>query len=186
MDLGYELDIKKIKPKNIKKSDKYSKQIYHYLKMHPDKNQVYYIQTQEVYNKETNEFEVKEVPFDIDNIRISQIWIGNTQRSNYEEGYIDWMYGNSLSTIVSSSKSKYTVFANPWNNKKTVVNVTEQFWEKYIEIGRCIYDHHYWLQDEEERYVYIDEEHRKCNWCGKEQHKKIVTHTYETKQWVDN
>lgn len=184
--MGYELDLKRIKPKNVKKSDKYSKQIYQFLKKNPHQSNVYYIQTQEIYNKETKKFEEKEFPFDVSDFNNTQIWIGSIRRENYEDGYIDWMYGNSLSTIISPSREKYTVFANPWNNKKTVIDVTEQFWEKYIEIGRCIYDHHHWLQDENERYSYIDEKHRKCNWCGKEQHEEITTHTYENKMWVDD
>lgn len=184
--MNYELDLKKIKPKNIKKSDKYSKQIYQYLKKNHLLNKVYYIATQDVYDSEIQERVTKEIPFDIENFDNRHIWIGEIKRENCEGGYIDWMYGNSLSNIVSPCKEKYTVFANPWNTKKTVIDITEQFWNKYVEIGRCIYDHHFWLQDEENRYTYIDDTHRICNWCGQEQHEETVIHTYETRQWVDN
>ena len=184
--MSYELDLMAIKPKNIKKSDKYSKQLYNYLKKNTGYRQVFYIQTQEVYNKETEEWEEKEIPFDINDFRLDKIWIGYIRRETYEEGYIDWMYGNSLRTIVSDSKEKYTTFANPWNNKKTVVDVTEEFWNKYIEIGRCIYDHHYWLRDEEQRYTYLDPYHRRCNWCGQEQHEETVTYTTERKEWKND
>ena len=59
--MGYELDLKRIKPKNVKKSDKYSKQIYQFLKKNPHRSNVYYIQTQESYNEKTKEFEEKEL-----------------------------------------------------------------------------------------------------------------------------
>ena len=186
----YILNINRIKPKNIKKSDKYSKQIYQYLKKNPRHDRVYYIQTQDVYNKSTKEFEQKEVPFDTNHINNRCLWICSIpRRETYEnpKGYIDWIYGNSLSTIVSPSREKYTVFANPWNNKKTVVDVTKEFWEKYIEIGRCIYGKHpFGLQDEEGRYTYLDGKHRICNWCGKEEHLETKTYSYTRDEWIEN
>lgn len=94
------------------------------------------------------------------------------------------MCGNSLATIVSSSKEKYTVFANPWNNKKTVIDVTKDFWEKYIDIGRCIYEHGVWIVDDEDRYTYSDATHRKCNWCGKEEYLEKKTYSYTRDEWV--
>lgn len=186
----YILNINKIKPKNIKKSDKYSKQIYQYLKKHPRYDRVYYIQTQDVYNESTKEFEQKEVPFDINHINNRYLWICSIPRREIYKNpkrYIDWMDGNCLSTIVSPSREKYTVFANPWNNKKTVVDVTKEFWEKYIEIGRCIYGKYsFGLQDDEDRYTYYDDTHRKCNWCGKEEHLETKTHSYMRDEWVTN
>jgi phenylpropionate dioxygenase-like ring-hydroxylating dioxygenase large terminal subunit len=188
---NYRLDLNMIKPRNIKKSDKYSKQIYQYIKKNPGKDRVYYISSQDIYNNESKDFELKDIPFDIDNINARYLWIGSKPvRNEYTEGdkvtgYIDWLYGNSLSTITSPSREKYTVFANPWNNKKTVIDVTEQFWEKYIEIGRCIYGNHpYGLQDDEERYTYIDDKNRRCDWCGKEEHLETKTVTYTRDEWV--
>lgn len=184
----YILNINRIKPKNIKKSDKYSKQIYQYLKKNPGHDRVYYIQTQDVYNESKKEFEQKEIPFDTNNINKRYLWVCSIpRRETYENssGYIDWMYGNSLFTIVSPSREKYTVFANPWNNKKTVVDVTKEFWEKYIEIGRCIYGNHTsGLQDEDGRYTYFDDKHRVCNWCGKEEHLETKTYSYTRDIWV--
>lgn len=179
----YKLDLSKIKPKNIKKSDKYSKQIYQYLNKHKSCNKVYYIQTQEHYNREKRTYETLEVPFDISSFTTSNIWIGYMQKEEYEEGFINWMYGNHLNSIVGDGKNKYECFANPWNNKKTVIDITEQFWNKYIEIGRCIYDHHYWLQDEEDRYTYLMPNHRRCNWCDCEQHEIEKTRTESYKVW---
>lgn len=186
----YILNINKIKPKNIKKSDKYSKQIYQFLKKNPGHDRVYYIQTQDVYNKSKKEFEQKEVPFDTNHISIRYLWICSIpRRERYEnpKGYIDWIYGNSLSTIVSPSREKYTVFANPWNNKKIVVDVTKEFWEKYIEIGRCIYgEHPFGLQDDDGHYTYYDSTHRKCNWCGKEEHLETKTYSYTRDEWIED
>ena len=99
--------------------------------------------------------------------------------------YSSCISGESLVSLVGSESDKYTNFCYSCNPSTHFINVTEQFFEKYIEIGRCIYDKHCWLEDEENRYTYIDDTHRKCNWCGVVQHKEIIVHSYNTEEWLD-
>lgn len=63
---------------------------------------------------------------------------------------------------------------------------TEDFWEQYLEIGRCAYDteHNTHFLDTENRYTYNSETNtRKCNWCGAE-HKRRVEVKTTTKELV--
>jgi|GEM_PF-1168993 len=188
------MDIKLIKPKD-KKSDKYSIQLYNFLKRnYPNGCNVYYISTQLKWNNETKETYEVDVPFDENTFNIGDIWIGVTERETYNngefKGYIDWMYGNLLGTILGYSRNKYTVFANPWNNKKTVIDITDWFWNNYIKIGRCIWDrsHKGWLDNDENRFTHIDQNNRKCNWCGLVQHKEIKEEQIikRTEIWVSD
>lgn len=186
------MDIKQIKPKG-KDSDKYSIQLYNFMKKnYPNGCSVSYISTQTKWNKETQDTYEEDKPFDENTFFTGDIWIGKTDREDYDsedfKGYINWMYGNSLGTILSGSRNKYTVFANPWNIKKTVIDITSWFWNKYIEIGRCIWDrdHDGWLAKDENRFTYIDDDNRKCNWCGEVQHKEIKEETVVNRKeiWI--
>lgn len=186
-DINYELDISKIKPKNIKKSDKYSSQIYRYIKKNPECFGIYYVSTQDIYDHESDGFVEKECDFDINNFRGDKLWLGYIERETNSKGYIDWLYGNTLSTITSSvSKNRYEIFANPWLNKKKVIDVTKEFWEHYIKVGRCVYvDHNreFCLHDEG-RFEYLNDGHRKCNWCGAEEQLIKKIKTYEVNEWL--
>lgn len=91
--------------------------------------------------------------------------------------------GKCIRTLICNGRDKYTICCYLCNKKSEFVNVTEEFFEKYIEIGRCIYGDHCHMQDEETRYTYIDPTHRRCNWCGKEQEEIEVTQTTTYKEW---
>lgn len=98
------------------------------------------------------------------------------------------MHGNHLSDIVSDQKGNFTVRtkANPWNSEKTVINITKLFWEKYIDIGRCIYgDHSSIMSDDTNRFTYFTPTYRKCNWCGREEHYIEKTFVYTKKVWEE-
>lgn len=173
------MNIKEIKPKG-NESDKYSIQLYRFMKKnYPNGCSVSYISTQTKYNKDYTESFEEDVPFDKNIINMGDLWIGKTFKREYDsddmKGAIDWMYGNSLGTILSGSKEKYTVFANPWNNKKTVIDITDWFWNEYIRIGRCIWDsnHSGWLAKDDNRFTYVGKNSRRCNWCGKWHHREI-------------
>lgn len=60
-----------------------------------------------------------------------------------------------------------------WDKSK-FVDITEQFWNLYRQIGRCVFDrnHHGWWQGEG-RFTQINKNSRKCNWCGKHQRRQI-------------
>lgn len=54
----------------------------------------------------------------------------------------------------------------------------EDFWERYLEIGRCAIDtdHKQWFIGDEDRYS-MDGEIRTCNWCGAKHKRRLETKT---------
>jgi hypothetical protein len=172
--MTYEIDLDKIKPANVKKSDKYSKQIYKFLKDNPRYRQVYNDKLK--YDSDSKSYVKSD--FNPDDVDLSRLYFGNPCINTTNE-----ILGKCIRSLVGNSRDKYTTFCYLCNKESEFVNVTKEFFEKYIEVGRCIYDNHYWLQDEETRYTYIDPIHRKCNWCGKEQEEIEVSRTYTHKEW---
>lgn len=166
------LSIKCFKPKTKGKSDKYSCQLYEFLRRHQQRfnglPNVYYIQTQDRWNSELERTEQVEVLFDKQNFSRAHIWVGNIDG----EG---WYYGNKLSCIIGESKEKYTIFASLWYTDRTVIDITDWFWNEYLKVGRCIWDksHNTWLMNDDDRFTYINKNSRRCNWCGQWQHREI-------------
>jgi hypothetical protein len=164
--------INQFKPKIKGISDKYSCQLYEYLRRNYGRFQglpnVYYIQTQDRWNSELEMAEQIEVPFDSIDLKIGHIFVGENNRDG-------WYSANRLSNILGDSKEKYTIFAIPWFKNKTVIDITDWFWDEYRRIGRCVWDrpHIGWLMDDDERFVYINKNSRKCQWCGEWQHREI-------------
>lgn len=183
----YILDISKIRPNNVKKSDKYSKNIYEYVFHHLRMNEVFYIM---------DDADTSLTPFDLQESlkyfqpKISKqilknVWIGTIDPEEDVNG-MRWMSGNHLFNIVSDRKGNFTVWANPWCSDKTVINITKLFWEKYIDIGRCIYgDHSSIMSDDTNRFTYFTPTYRKCNWCGREEHYIEKTFVYTKKVWEE-
>lgn len=174
--MSYELNLNDIKPKNIKKSDKYSKQIYEFMKNHAYGNQVFYNEMQ--YDDESKTYIKKQ--FNANEVCLGDLFI--TKQSFVSE--ID-ISGKCIRSIVGTNKDKYTNYCYCFSKKPSFTNVTEEFWIKYIEIGKCIYDDHDWLKNEETRYTYINDRHRKCNWCGKEQELKALKRIHTYNKWID-
>jgi hypothetical protein len=182
------VDIKLIKPKKINVSDKYSSQIYQYIKKN-HKNvkslldiKVYCNLSYEIYDDEYNVVGKEIIPFDNDITNMRHVVIGRKEKESFgDEGYITWYYGNMLSEILGTGREKYTVFANPWWSKDEVIDITEWFWRTYVDIGRCIYaDHERWVSDDRDtRWTYINKNSRRCNWCREYQ----TRHT-ETKKTI--
>lgn len=159
------MDIKIIKPKQKNKSDKYSWQLYRYF----EKNELSLGNIRVIYSKE-NIFNGESIELDKNKLNTNQIWIGN-----YEADGL-WFHGNAIGTIIGCSREKYTVFANPWLKNKEIIDITDWFINEYIKIGRCIWDksHTGWLKDDDNRFTYIDDNNRKCNWCGEVHHREII------------
>jgi len=182
------INIQTVKPQT-KKSDKYSYQLYNFIKKHPRCDKVYYIASHENYDVEADKVTYDEVPFDESKINPYYIWIGHkNEDESYEDGKIvNWYSGNNLYTILGCGKCKYTEFANPWLTGKHVVEITDWFWDNYSKLGRCLWDgsHQRFMTNEEERYTYIDDNTRKCNWCGKTFEKHEVPVTTIKTEWVE-
>lgn len=172
----YEIDIKKIKPKNVKRSDKYSKEIYKYLKNNPWYKRVWF---DEASYDEDNKPVLRQ--FDINNINLRRLYFGLPDFKT-----TNCITGKCLSGLLSGSRCAQESYYYITEKHSHFVEVTKEFYEKYIEIGRCIYGHHLYLNDSENRYTYIDDTHRICNWCGQEQHEETITYTYERKEWKND
>lgn len=158
--MEYEELLKLIKPKKKGQSDKYSWQLYEFIRRNKYKNVYYY----------KKNWDGEPTELDPDNISTYQIMVGNMY---------DCLSGGRLRTIMSDSKDKYTTFSfhpfGGWSNDE-FVNITDWFWDKYIKLGRCLFDkqHVGWWTNDSERYTYINKNSRKCNWCGKWQHREII------------
>jgi hypothetical protein len=69
---------------------------------------------------------------------------------------------------------------------KTVEDITDWFWSQYILLGRCLWDvnHNKYMTNDETRFTYLDNNTRKCNWCGAVQSKKETPITTIKTEWV--
>lgn len=173
----YEIDIKKIKPKNVKKSDKYSKEIYRYLKDNPHYRRVWFDEAS--YDYEADKPIRKN--FDANNMDLANLYFGLPDRN--DSICITGRCARDL--MLGRSKLGESYYYLGYKHSH-FVEVTKEFYEKYIEIGRCISGHLGYLSNTDERYTYLDDTHRKCNWCGKEQHEETIVYTRESKKWVND
>lgn len=175
----YKIDLKKIKPKNIKKSDKYSKNIYRFLKDNERYRRVFYDKSG--YENDSQHYVSKE--FDVENIDINNLYFGVPCYDNPHE-----IIGKCLSGLVSGGQKSFEVFCYFLHRPNAeLVEVTKEFYEKYMEIGRCIYGKHpSGLQDEDGRYTYLDDTHRVCNWCGKKEHLETKICSYTRNEWIED
>ena len=94
--------------------------------------------------------------------------------------------GKCINSLIRDDIESQTTYLYIGCDNSKYIEVTEEFYEKYIDIGRCIYGHGVWFADDEGRYIYSDETHRKCNWCGKEEHLETKTYSYTRDIWVAN
>lgn len=172
----YEIDLSKIKPKNIKKSDKYSKAIYKYLKDNPWDRRVWYDKC--CYDSDSGNYVLKE--FDINNVNSSNLYFG-MPNSNA----VTHITGKCVSSLLSECRGCQETYSYICHKDSQFVEVTEEFFEKYIKDGRCVCSHRD-RSCSEQQFTYLDDTHRKCNWCGIEQHEETKTYTHEYKVWVED
>lgn len=158
------IDLSAIKPKgNI--SDKFSLQLFRYIKKNPRCNEVYF------YKKNFFDGEVMELDKE-SGLNMNQVVIGLGRE--FYGGVKGSVSGTKLSTIMGVSNDKYTVFSFYLYDADDFIDITEWFWEQYKKIGRCLFDraHSRWYQGDKDRFTYVNNT-RKCNWCGEWQRKEI-------------
>ncbi len=160
------MDLNLIKPKVKNESDKYSWNLYKYLLKHKNTK---------VYYSKINSFTDDEHTYDKSSLVKMDTLIGVES----EDGLI----GARLIDILRKIPSMDFWYGNVKNNH---VEITEDFFNDYIEIGRCLFDqsHDGLLRNADNRFTYINEDERKCNWCGIEQHKEIEEEIKHVTHWI--
>lgn len=157
--------LQSIRPKKSHRSDKYSWNIYRYLKKYInfDIHICWYkekksLGTYEGFDKKSS-------------LRGMQIFIilGGLDKGNLCGTRIyDLQHKGNHSELVTFS---FCLF-----DPKSFTDITEWFFLKYQRIGRCIFDrtHSGWWADSEERFTQINRKSRRCNWCGEHQRRSII------------
>lgn len=152
--------LSKIKPKVDKCSDKYSWQLYQFIKRNGCTKVYYNLKEDELYDCKAP--------------RWNRIYICKELQGD--------IFGNSLTTIQSPSVDKYSMNCYCESNGYKFIDITNTFWDMYIKDGRCVFDrnHNLWWSGGGDKYTMIDENTKICNWCSKELHRReIVTEKIE-------
>ncbi len=163
------MNLNLIKPKVKGESDKYSWNLYKYLHKYKGNTRVYYNKSdimssdKDSYNKNT--------------LRLSDILVGTPVEHE------DSVIGNSLLEILRKVPSQQYWYQSALI---TYSDITEEFYNDYIDIGRCLIDnsHTGWLRNTDNRFTYINDNERKCNWCGIEQHREVEEVIKHVTNWI--
>jgi hypothetical protein len=153
-----------IKPKDGKKSDKYSVNLWRFMVENYYDGQ----RCDRVYATQWSIMDGSLLPFDKENPKASELFIGRLDETGF-------MTGSKLSRITSGGKGYKECFAMIPNSYPNAIDVTDWFWSEYIRIGRALWDvdgESYMLGDEG-RFTYVGNTKR-CNWSGRWYKKKVV------------
>lgn len=143
------LDLKTIKPKTNNKSEKFSIYLYRFIKnWRKERASVMPEGDVKIYSDGKNYF------------------IGHkTTRSNF--------IGRRIKSICGGARGYKESYAYTCKDSENLIEVTDAFFVKYLEIGKCTFGHgrdkHYWHNFEESS----DGELRTCSNCGLTLKKKI-------------
>ena len=166
----------KIKPKDGKKSDKYSVNLWRFMCNNYYEGQ----RCDRVYAIQWDIIDGSFLPFDKSNPKASELFIGRLG----EDGF---MTGRRLSSILSGGKGYKDCYAMIPNSYPNAIDVTEWFWHEYIRIGRALWDVSggAYMLDDDSRFTYVGNTKR-CNWSGRWYEKKIVKKVKVERQeeWV--
>lgn len=162
------MDIRKLKPNQKGMSDKYSWNLYQFLKTNKDIR---------VFWDSTNDFNKRSIRFiDKDSTDVSQhLRLGRFLGKSFA--------GRSLmSVLVKTDKHLYSY---SWLDANQLEDVTDWFFDTYEKIGRCAFDnnHSMWLSNEDGRYEEFENK-KKCCWCGSRFEKKIKEVATKSERWV--
>jgi hypothetical protein len=151
--MDIETILPKIKPRNIKTSDKYSANLYKFLSQKKHNCVV-------LLHKPSGD------------LYLTDQWWKDEKVDNWKvvTGAKVWM-------ILCGKKvgpgSDYTAV---WGGvfKSDCEDITETFWPDYIRRGRCVFNptHDGWLRDDDTRFTTFGNSLH-CNWCGKWFRRKI-------------
>lgn len=152
------IDVKSIKPKRSKISDKYSWNLYQFLKKHPH-YRVFWMEKDRFFG---------------DLVKFSEIERARNISSHIVIGYSTNTYsGAFLGDIMQ--KSNPTTWSLMLYDPKWFTDITDWFIDMYQKIGRCAFDpkHTAWYKGDEDRFIEVTNNTKKCRWCGEWFEKKI-------------
>lgn len=93
------------------------------------------------------------------------LWIGYQDSDKLNDGKTSGFIGSRLVSALCVG-AKAEIF---WHTKLGIGNMTNipDFWERYIQIGRCAIDtkHEEFFINSDERYI-LNRNIRTCTWCG--------------------
>lgn len=159
-----QFELAAIKPKD-KKSDKYSSQLYRFMKDRSYIRRVFWYRKSSCSSEKIVEFdEIK----DAKNVILSHVFLFNN---------LDDRSGSRLSNIIRYGKGyKQTGCYCMWD-KDDFVEITDWFWENYERYGRCLWDqaHYLHMMDDDGRFTKINRNSIRCNWCGTHLRREVKT-----------
>lgn len=152
-----------IKPAIKGESDKYSWNLYNFLNKQTRQRDIgKYVKKQlKVYWLTSSWWDGSYLEFNPDKLILRQVLICPLGNGSFY----------NLSTIMRENKAKEWAMIY---RDEALIDITDWFFNTYEQHGRCIFDrgHNGWWQGSDNRYTYVNNT-RKCNWCGKWQHKEI-------------
>lgn len=180
-----DFNVNMIKPEE--QSDKFSWNIYQFIKKHPDCTRVFW-HKKNYMNGGIVEFNNR------DNVEGASLgwnlFIGRRDKQNFDDIHFSVVTGNRVRNILGNSRERFNLWSlHPiagWPTGDEFEDVTEWFWDNYIKFGRCLFDkgHNGWWIGDTDRFTYLDENTRQCNWCGQIQNKEIYDIEIK-KHWVN-
>lgn len=95
-----------------------------------------------------------------------------------------WIYGSYMNSVLCSGTKEIYAFAPP-TLLATYDDITAEFWADYLRIGRCIFDpNHTWgMIGDEARFSSLSPSKRRCNWCGATMHRHTRREVKTVETW---
>lgn len=147
-----------IRPSVKGKSDKFSWRLYQRaLKKGREK----------VYLMAWNNISGAQTP-DIDGMR-SGFVSANVLAFGWIEDGANWFHGSTVRQVCTTGAPRHDWAYGPCHRVGEWVEVTDWFWTEYQRIGRCLFYKY------EHKFVEINRNSRKCEYCGKHERRKVET-----------
>lgn len=156
--------LKAIKPKISNECDKYSWNIYRYLKEHQNS-------TITICWYEKNFLNSSHLKFN------KEKSLANIQTYILIGGINENLCGARIYDLqIKGNSSRLETFSFCLYGQENFADITDWFLTNYQQKGRCIFDltHTGWWSNDETRFTQINKKSRRCNWCGEYQRKVIV------------
>ena len=148
-------------------SDKYSRNLYNWMRAHgqrPSYDRVFCYQVDTDWKTFRG--------FDYRDTFRSDIFLGRPHECDGTP------FGSPLRRVLCDDPERYNYVGIRTEHR---IDITEWFWTRYIEIGRCLFDpdHRDVMRHTEDRFETINASTRRCRWCGVQQTKReeIITRT---------